>query len=227
MGTEQHKREGRLERALREHLTAHPDETFSTDDLCGVCYRAPVARKHRVAVLRAMDKVMAGKPDWRSTWSRNVRGNMLVFFNAASVPSTAKAKVKWSDHNWWPHEVPRWDESERLTEAERQVAEHTIMRDGTPEERERLIQRREAERSLSAAKISLATAVAKNPMGVLLNSSRVASGNMKELADKARALMIENDPDAIREGLAEIAAALDGMAREAEDPMARVQEMLA
>jgi hypothetical protein len=93
--------------------------------------------------------------------------------------------------------------------------------------RERLIQRREAERSLSAAKISLATAVAKNPMGVLLNSSRVASGNMKELADKARALMIENDPDAIREGLAEIAAALDGMAREAEDPMARVQEMLA
>jgi hypothetical protein len=50
---------------------------------------------------------------------------------------------------------------------------------------------------------------------------------MKELADKARALMIENDPDAIREGLAEIAAALDGMAREAEDPMARVQEMLA
>jgi hypothetical protein len=225
MGTEQHLREGRIEWSIRAHLIAHPADAFSTDELCAACYAPPVERKHRVAVLRAIDKVLPGLPDWRSRWIQVRRGNMLVFYNAASVPSTAKAAGMG---NRWPrNQNAPWDEPERLAMAERKVGEHLIMRDGSDEQRRQLTDRRAAERELSMAKLSLAIRVRSNPMGVLLNGSRIASGNMKELAEKARALMVENDPDAIRDGLAEIAAALDGMAAEAADPMAKVQEMLA
>jgi hypothetical protein len=31
-------RESKIERAIREHLAAQPDEAFSTDDSCAVCY---------------------------------------------------------------------------------------------------------------------------------------------------------------------------------------------
>ena len=30
--------EGKIERTLHGHLTGHPDEAFSTDELCPVCY---------------------------------------------------------------------------------------------------------------------------------------------------------------------------------------------
>ena len=50
--------EGRLERAIRETLAAHPDETFPTDELAERCYpdARRIERKHRVAVLRAVAK---------------------------------------------------------------------------------------------------------------------------------------------------------------------------
>ncbi len=70
-------------------------------------------------------------------------------------------------------------------------------------------------------------AVARNPVGVLVGASRMASDTLSELAEKARALMVENDPDAIRACLAQIAEALDVIARETRDPMATVQERLA
>src|SRR4051794_28030338 len=92
-------REGKLERAIREHLAAHPDEAFTTDELCAVCYPGlrsvgyvgdpmMLARKHRVAVLRAAEKVLASDSDWKSA-STHGRGNMRFFWNAASVPGTA------------------------------------------------------------------------------------------------------------------------------------------
>jgi hypothetical protein len=178
---------GRLARTIRSHLAAHPDEALSTDDLCAVCYPGrPIERKHRVAVLRAAESVLTVLPDWRSR-----RGRRLWVYNAASVPSTAKV---------------------RATEAERAVAEHIIMRDGTPEERQRLIAQREAEHMLETAKLQYAAALVRS-LGVLVGASREAPDNLSELAEKARALMRENNLDAIRDGLAEIAAALDGIAR--------------
>ena len=91
-------RGARIERTIREHLRAHPDEAFTTDDLCVVCYPdvLPIERKHRVAVVRASGKVRAIEPDWHCICA-SYRGNTLVFFNAASVSSTAKAVVKVTD----------------------------------------------------------------------------------------------------------------------------------
>ena len=191
--------------------------------MCEVCYGLPAQRKHRVAVLRATEKMLPGLPDWRCRRSTYKRGNMLVFYNAASVPSTARADAK-RVHSWWGH---KWDEPARLAEAERAVAEHAIMQHAGDEERQQLTERRRAEWQLEGAKLSYAVAVARNPVGVLVGASRMASDTLSELAEKARALMVENDPDAIRACLAQIAEALDVIARETRDPMATVQERLA
>ena len=87
-------REGRIERAIREHLAAHPDEAFTTEHLGVVCYpNAPsIERKHRVAVIRAADKVLTGDPDWRPDRSCR-RGGTVILYNASSVMSTAMARV--------------------------------------------------------------------------------------------------------------------------------------
>ena len=81
--------EVKLEQAIREHLGARPDEAFTTDELCAVCYPGTeqIERKHRVAVLRAIDN--GCRADWLVRRAILSRGNMLVFYDAASVPSTA------------------------------------------------------------------------------------------------------------------------------------------
>src|SRR3954447_19900967 len=95
-------REDKLERLIREHFSAHPDEAFTTDELCAVCYpgTGQIERKHRVAVLRAIDKALAAEPDWRGRRVNLSRGNGLVFYSAASVPSTAKGDCKRSSLGW-------------------------------------------------------------------------------------------------------------------------------
>ena len=56
---------GRIERAIRALLDAHPDEAFTTDDLAAHCYPDAdvIEHKHRVAVVRAANKVIAGRGD--------------------------------------------------------------------------------------------------------------------------------------------------------------------
>jgi hypothetical protein len=53
------------------------------------------------------------------------------------------------------------------------------------------------------------------------------SGELLAVAEKARALMVENDPDAIRDGLREIATKLDELVRNTQDPMGFVEQQLA
>jgi hypothetical protein len=155
------------------------------------------------------------------------RGNMRVFFNAASVASTAKGDFKtWQlDGDGWGR---TWDsEPQRLAEAEHAVAEHTIMRHGTDEQCRQLAERSAAEHQLSMAKLRVAVMVSKSPVSVLVGASRMMSGELLAVAEKARALMVENDPDAIRDGLREIAAKLDELVRNTQDPMGFVEQQLA
>src|SRR5262249_25652816 len=86
---------GRIERAIRELFDANPDLAFVTDELCLNCYPALVRhwnikRQHRVAVVRAAESVVGADPDWKSKHSW-VRGQMLIFYNAASIRSVAMA----------------------------------------------------------------------------------------------------------------------------------------
>ena len=100
------------------------------------------------------------------------------------------------------------EDREALAEAEREVGEHVVMLHGTPEQRGMVLARREAMQQLQAAQLSVAAAVAKNPMSVMRAAQRNAAGDLSELAEKARRLMVENDPDVARAGLGEIAARL-------------------
>jgi hypothetical protein len=57
---------------------------------------------------------------------------------------------------------------------------------GTPEQRGMVTAQREAVRRLEATKLSVAAAVAKNPMSVMRAAQQTAAGDMNELAEKAR-----------------------------------------
>jgi hypothetical protein len=87
---------GRIERAIRELFDTHPDEAFTTDELCAHCYDLgcsyEIKRKHRVAVTRAANKVIADGLDWRVRWSWT-QGHMLICYNAASLQSVARLDV--------------------------------------------------------------------------------------------------------------------------------------
>jgi hypothetical protein len=198
-------REGRIERAIREHLLAHPDEAFTTEHLAVVCYPdAPATeRKHRVAVIRAADKMLTGDPDWRSDRSWR-RGQTVIHYNAASVMSTAMAHVL--KHGVYPTrerlhenardylEPDRWARGTRhREEVAEEVAEHVAIRDAaTPEEAGRL-------RAQYAAELD-------RKLAYFPSKERHDPGSTPTvLAAKTRALMTENDPDAVRADLAEIA----------------------
>ena len=73
---------GRVERAVERIFTEFPDKTFSTDELATLVYPAltKVEKKHRVAVLRAADKV-AARLHWekrecqRLGWGNGLNGS--------------------------------------------------------------------------------------------------------------------------------------------------------
>ena len=59
---------GRIERAIRALFDASPDRAFLTADLCEHCFPnvRRIERKHEVSTLRAVRKIIADDPDWRS-----------------------------------------------------------------------------------------------------------------------------------------------------------------
>jgi hypothetical protein len=79
---------GRIERAIRVLLDAHPDLAFVTDELVEHCYPgiSAIERKHQVSVLRAAQKVVTVDPDWSTREAEN-QGHGWVFFNRANVQS--------------------------------------------------------------------------------------------------------------------------------------------
>jgi hypothetical protein len=95
---------------------------------------------------------------------------------------------------------------------ESKVADHIAARDAAdPAERERLKAKQEAARAAALAGIGIRIKAAINKPQVLPSPQRAGSDNTKALASKARALITQNDPDAVRAGLAEIADALDSL----------------
>jgi hypothetical protein len=257
-------REGKLERAIREHLAAHPDEAFSTDELAEHCYpnARPLARKHRVSVLRAARKVVSAGPDW--AWQvADSHGGSLVFFNQASVQSRAMARImasqavayhspkrrerlRWARSDFimtdvleWPDVIARTqarlNNPDLLADHEQNVRWHARARDGDAEEAERVALERARDQAvrhididilmLGQRRLKLMRAAAK--LGFMLppNFDHPAPiADLTALADKARALIVQNDPDTVRQGLGEIANALDAIAL-GWDPLGPLRKM--
>jgi hypothetical protein len=180
-------------------------------------------RKYQVAVLRAAHKVISGDPDWRA-WRIEGQGRGWVFLNHGNVRSYALARLIGDQFNVYRSEKRRRrggmmfyvpGRAKLLAELEcryqehiapdgawsRHVREHCAKRDGDTELAAALKEQSDAAMAVWSAAFRKRFAAAAAP----------GNETLTVLAHKARALMVENDPDAIRAGLAEIADVLDAM----------------
>lgn len=83
---------GRIERAIERIMDAEPDSAFTVGDLCWRVFPAiqAVERKHRVSVLRAIEKVTARSEGWRVGLTGNGRkGAPVALYNSRSRESVA------------------------------------------------------------------------------------------------------------------------------------------
>jgi hypothetical protein len=219
---------GRIERAIRQLLDQHPDEAFTTDDLCVACYpwlaadvvvdrayfdrteAGGIEHKHRVAVLRTLDRMIksANPPPHRYAMRGRAAGNMLVFYNPLSLPAARQALKCCRP---WQAREP--DAAETL------VAENRIELHGTFEERTALVKQRNARLIAHMAQVGVRPPEHwLAPLPLMRHEQHLEpeqmlpediSADLAALAAKARALITENDPDAIRDGLRQIAEALE------------------
>ncbi|MFJ7441277.1 hypothetical protein ACIQW5_26945 [Methylorubrum thiocyanatum] len=85
---------GRIERAIEAAFLGSPSATFSVADLGPIAYPGlnQVEKRHRVAILRAADKV-ARRLWWRGGVSEHPGGS-VIFFNLLDVRSYTMGKAR-------------------------------------------------------------------------------------------------------------------------------------
>ena len=83
---------GKIERAIADAFARQPSATFSVEDLGPICYPGlnQVEKKHRVAIIRAADKV-AARMWWGRTYSSGVP---CVYRNLCDLHSYALGEVR-------------------------------------------------------------------------------------------------------------------------------------
>jgi hypothetical protein len=86
---------GRIERAIEAAFAAEPDNAFNTLDLCEHAYPGVnrIDKKHRVAVLRALKRIMARRPDLE-TMQGDALGREIVVYHRYKVMSYAMGRLK-------------------------------------------------------------------------------------------------------------------------------------
>jgi hypothetical protein len=122
-----------------------------------------------------------------------------------------KRSVEW-ERQFVPNRAQLLAQAGSSRTAEQRVADHIAWRDGGPETRAAL-------RAKWKANIELGRLLADRAMGRENGKCYQADDvgdkatlNPSALAERIRALMVQNDPDAVRAGLADIADQLDDMA---------------
>jgi hypothetical protein len=117
---------GRIERAVVAILDGEPDNAFTTEDLCRRIYPGAnrIEKKHRVAVLRAAQKVLE-RCDMIQCFTSETVGGTRVYFNADNVMSYAMARLKADRMNcytndprilWWGRRSTEADLRAKLAE---------------------------------------------------------------------------------------------------------------
>jgi hypothetical protein len=145
-----------------------------------------IERKHQVAVLRAAWNVVSDDPAWCviKSWRR---GRGWIFCNSDSVESYGRACLRHDD-GWRDRAEP--ENVEQLTRYAWAYAQ--------------VVQQWRAERTGETDELSVVESANFTNRETLSSPSAISA--------RLRSLMTENDPDAMRAGLAEIADALDAMA---------------
>ena len=100
---------GRIERAIAAILDAEADNAFTTEDLCERVYSGVnrVEKKHRVAVLRATNKLVKRRDNTGCMRCENL-GGTRVYFNIDNVMSYAMARLKANNLNRYRSKDDRW-----------------------------------------------------------------------------------------------------------------------
>ncbi len=94
---------GRIERAIEVNLDKHPDKAFTTEELCRLVYGVEaVEKKHRVAVIRAANKLMERR-DTLHCYRGEGLGGTAIYFTVTNVISYAMARLKADNPS--PHDA--------------------------------------------------------------------------------------------------------------------------
>jgi hypothetical protein len=108
---------GHVKRAIVELIASEPEGAWTTAQLCAHIYpikKYVIAKKHRVAVTRAL-RQMKLPPPWRVGWSSSQR----CIYNAISAESIARRSYIGS--TWepiWGSNFQEWFEEVRKNDAE-------------------------------------------------------------------------------------------------------------
>jgi hypothetical protein len=227
---------GRIERAIRELFDTSPDRAFLTADLANHCFSGAdwIERKHEVSVLRAARKIVASDPDWRS-W-RTDRGS--IFFNHGNLQSYALFDIIRSEGRiWLPSggleyangfgygvaistsaaiEAVTNDPHCRSTmtppdgKCWRAVQQHCAERDGDTATATALKTRADSENAAEMAGfLASLNKLQRRPAGMMVTTHAALNEQLMAAAAQLRDLAKQNDPDAVREGLAVIAGQLE------------------
>jgi hypothetical protein len=215
---------GRIERAIRQLFDKRPDEAFTTDQLCVLCYNLTylreVKRHHRVAVVRAGKHVVDLDPDW-DIWFTRTPGRPLIWHNAASERSVAMAKVLRVFAQGSPIEVQEWtqdvldgNEVGALLAPDgwvsHRVAKHLEKRQDDTRDKAKATRLVCAARAIGNTYKEKVELVRKHEeVAKLIRILGAYQGMAADLAERIRWLMQVNDPDMVRKGLGEIADALE------------------
>ena len=85
---------GRVQSAINELFTRHPDRSYTIEELCELVYGETwIEKRHRVAVLRAAKSVAKRHPDM-VIWRSEQKGGTLIFVNHRNVMSYGTAFLK-------------------------------------------------------------------------------------------------------------------------------------
>ena len=98
---------GRIERTLAELLSHNHTDAYTTDELCLACFpdEPGIEKRHRVSVLRAMQKVR-NNLGWIARTISGQRGN-YIFFNSHNLHSLAIGRTRSSAQGDWSHDCGR------------------------------------------------------------------------------------------------------------------------
>jgi hypothetical protein len=221
---------GRIERAIRELLDAHPDLAFVTDDLVRHCYPGipAIERKHQVSVLRAAHKVITGDRDWYAT-RIDGQGRGWVFVNAGNLQSYALGRLiddgfllyhsEKRAERFSPGAAPA-DRKDLLARLAPGGTEHHTIQPGGGWFRH--VQLHIAERDGDTAAATTLQAQQDAIMAALDSKcyftdkairketlTQNPTFNQSVLAERIRAIAAQNDPDVLQAGLAAVAAELE------------------
>ena len=128
---------GRVGRAIRALMRADPDGAWTTEDLADAAYpdADAIERRHRVSVLSAAHRMVAGDPDW-ALRRGDAPGDPVILYDRSSALGVALADLKGDPFEGYrrrgPFALRRTDEADLHAMLAPGGAKHHLVEPGGP-----------------------------------------------------------------------------------------------